>query len=148
MKTSCFLVFVAFVGSCSPAAPDAAAFLAWTDRQSYTVSDQFAATVTFMNTLDRTIVIINSGCGFPGFTLERLADDSWVPVGGPLCVALAVPPTVLARSQRFAAHIRMSTERLQSGTYRLRFLIRESDGRTPLPEGYLASNRFSINSSM
>jgi hypothetical protein len=121
------------------------AFSIKTDSSSYTVANKFTATITFTNRLGSNVYIINAGCGFPNFLMERLEDSKWVAVGGPMCVAVAVPPTLVLTNSSFTSTVSMYTDSLTTGSYRLRFDIREEDLNHKLDSTLIFTNSFLIN---
>lgn len=116
-----------------------------TEHTSYAVNDVLSVKTTFTNYLGKEISIINAGCGFPDFILEKYELNVWQGVGGPICIALYVPPTKLSDRNNYAATVSMFPESsIISGTYRMKFDIRDKEYGSLIELKYLYSNSFEI----
>ena len=116
-----------------------------TESESITVNDRLSVKTTFTNNLGKEISVMNAGCNFPDFTLERLMNNKWTIVGFPICVAIAVAPTKVENGKSYDATVSMYAENyLVSGTYRMKFSIRDKDYGESIDERYLYSNQFKI----
>ncbi|MFA6540159.1 MAG: hypothetical protein WCT99_01015, partial [Bacteroidota bacterium] len=89
--------------SCNATDPESASFTIATGSNSFTIQEKISVPIIFTNALGRDAAIINSGCGFPNFSIERNIDNVWHTEGGPVCVALAVAPTIVADGKTFEA---------------------------------------------
>ncbi|MCI0530373.1 MAG: hypothetical protein L0Y74_00240, partial [candidate division Zixibacteria bacterium] len=67
--------------------------------------------------------------------------------GGPVCIALALPPEHLSRFEKFSSVLLLSADNIQAdpltGVYRLRFYLADKEGNSLPPEKSI-SNHFSI----
>lgn len=140
------LLSLTLLCSCNLIDPDSNKdFTITTDRESYTVQNKFSAKVLFKNELGREVSIMYSGCSDPSFETERLEDDKWITAGGPVCAALAVPPRSLREGRIYIATVKMYAENdLTSGTYRMKFDIRNEAYGEEIGPKHLYSNSFEI----
>lgn len=119
-----------------------------TDNSQYPLKDELKIKIEVKNHLSRGIRIVNSGCSFPFFILEKKIEDSWGQVYSPNCIALFVEPTDLESGQFFTAEIDIDTTDIQSenaeGEYRLIFDLIEKENYNSLPDKYMYSNVFRI----
>lgn len=146
MKSIIYIVFVILFHSCNSIETEpTVSFLIQTENESYLVNNKLSVKITFKNRLDKEINIYNSGCFFPTFILERFEDGQWKFEGGPVCAAIAVPPKRLANEELFESIVSMYVENnIVTGTYRMKFDIREPDSNTLIESNYLYSNTFQI----
>lgn len=123
--------------------------IAQTDKLAYSVIDEFEATVSLVNILDRPIIVHLSGCGFPSFLLEGKVNDSWEPRAGPGCPDIDLGYIVLSPGHKLVGPLKTWTPPSLSGTFRLRFSFSEADSFLApaggLADEYQHSNEFSIN---
>ena len=144
MKATLLLFLLIFIQACNTVESDPD-LLIKTEKQSYPITDQLAVNVTFENNIGSEISIHNAGCGFPAFMLERFENNKWNYSGGPICVAIAIPPTKLKSGSNFQTVVSMYAEdHIVSGTYRMKFYLSTSDGFTTLEPKYLYSNSFNV----
>jgi len=119
-----------------------------TDNSQYPLKDELKIKIEVKNHLSRNIRIVNSGCSFPFFILEKKIENSWQQIYSPTCIALFVEPTGLEGGKTFTAELNIHTPDFQSdnlvGEYRLNFDLIEKDNNNRLPEKYLYSNVFRI----
>jgi len=119
-----------------------------TDNSQYPLKDELKIKIEVKNHLSRNIRIVNSGCSFPFFILEKKIEDSWEQVYSSNCIALYVEPTNLESGQFFTAEIDIYTTDIQSenaeGEYRLIFDLIEKENYNSLPDKYMYSNVFRI----
>jgi hypothetical protein len=112
--------------------------------------NRFTAIVKFTNNLGRDVNVLNLGCMStdsswnPSFLMEQFVDARWDTFGGPSCTDLAVAPTKLTDGKSLTTVVLMLSDTSATGTFRLRFDIREQDLTQQLPQEYLLSNSFSI----
>ena len=146
MKTIVYIVFVILFHSCNSFETEpTVSFSIQTEDESYLVNNKLSIKITFINRLGKEINIHNSGCFFPSFTIERFEDGKWKTEGGPVCVAIAVPPKRLANEEQYESIISMYVENnIVTGTYRMKFDIREPDSNNMIESHYLYSNTFQI----
>lgn len=116
-----------------------------TDKNSYTVGNEFSANVTFKNELGREVSLMYSGCSMPDFVLERFENGGWTIASGPVCVHIVVPPRKLRDGKTYLAMVKMyADEYLIEGTYRIAFDIRDEPYGKSIDSAYLYSNEFVI----
>lgn len=112
---------------------------------------KFRANVEFINHLGEDVMIFNLGCSCtdstftPRFVVERSVGPRWEIIGGPGCIDIYVQPTYLIGGRSFSTIACMYWESSLTGTFRLRFDIRERDSGESLLQEYLVSNPFSIS---
>ena len=146
MKTIVYIVFVILFHSCNSLETEpTVSFSIQTENASYLVLNKLSVKISFKNRLGKEINIHNSGCFFPAFIIERLEAGQWEYLGGPVCTAIAVPPTRLAHEEQYESIVSMYVENnIVTGTYRMKFDIREPDSNTLIESFYLYSNTFQI----
>ncbi len=119
-----------------------------TDQNVYSiVNEQLVINVSFENMTEETLTVFRNGCGFPDLTIEKKIAEKWQESGGPVCIALAVPPSSLPGRTKFSSDIRLFADNIQAddiaGVYRLKFYLNDSSGNR-LPLESRLSNSFTI----
>jgi hypothetical protein len=117
-----------------------------TEKNSYTVGNEFTANILFKNELSREVSLMYSGCNIPDFGLERIENGIWTFADGPLCAATVFPPRNLRDGKSYSAIVKMYVDKyLISGTYRVAFDIRDKPYGKSIDSAYLYSNSFTIS---
>jgi hypothetical protein len=123
-----------------------------TNNSVYLLTDELKIKVNFKNYLSRDIRILNSGCSFPSFILEKKVENNWQEVYSPICPEIPVEPTILESGKIFTAEIRIHTPDIQSdnpqGEYRLSFDLIEKNSNNRLPEKFAYSNEFRMEDDL
>lgn len=142
--TLLLLFFLIFIQACNTVEPEPTLSIK-TENPSYSITGQLVVKVTFENNIGNEISIHNAGCGFPEFMLERFENNKWNLSGGPVCTAIAIPPTKLKSGSIFQTVVSMyADDHIVSGTYRMKFYLSTGDGLTTLESKYLYSNSFNV----